>query len=647
MTLGQAVIDRLLPEYRVRHIFATKLRLAAFLSFWAIYFYFLRDVLGQTKILALIVSLSFFLTGFAYYNILRDKWLLFSFALELTCDLTAITIIVYLTGGPYSPYYTVYLFYAFIVGVLYNYLLAASVALCAVLYYGAFLLLCNFAVIPPLILDYGDKLPIPTYTPVAHFVFASLFLAGIVYTVMASDYFSERRERVLEKRNRELIALHAMSRTIRSAKILQDVIRQVLTGVLEGLNFETVLLLYFDWTNSIAKVYVPRTERLSKIEATLGLNLDGMEIPLELLSQGPFQEVMKHRIIFRKKLREFTEGFDSLLEPEAADRIQNMLGAHRIVLMPVVVETEVLGALMGFSREPFVEDREVSSFEAFANQSALALEVATFIDKLKHINEKLKRANQVKSEFLATMSHELRTPLTAIIGFSELLAEGILGEVTDEQKESLKEVLHNAADLLELINSLLDLTKIESGKMGLDVRKFDLKETVRRVTGTIQPLIQKKRQEFTVRIPPDLELVIGDERKVQQITLNLLANANKFASDGGRIELTVNSYVSWEHMQRTEWHARLDNEDGRFNNGCFEIIVEDNGIGIQKEHLEQIFEMFHQVDSSMTRSFGGTGVGLALAKKFVEMHKGHVWAQSTFGKGAKFIVVIPNKAFET
>ncbi|MFH0800567.1 MAG: HAMP domain-containing sensor histidine kinase [Pseudomonadota bacterium] len=250
-----------------------------------------------------------------------------------------------------------------------------------------------------------------------------------------------------------------------------------------------------------------------------------------------------------------------------------------------------------------------------------------------------------KSEFLATISHELRTPLTAIIGFSELLMEGVMGELTEEQKECLGEVLHNSADLQRLINSLLDITKIEAGRMRLDVHEFDLTETVRRVCRSIAPFAEKKRQELQIKLPDGKLSVCGDERKIQRSISSLLANANKFTEEGGHIRVGVRSFGSWgEIRERAGWWRRPAKGADVFRSGCVEISVEDDGIGIQENQLDRVFEAFHQVDGGVTRSFGGTGVGLALARKFVEMHGGFIWAESELGKGAKFTAVLPLKS---
>lgn len=641
--IQSAFIERFLPEYRIRHLFTTKLRFVAFAGFWVIYLYFLRDVLGQTKAISAVVCASFIVTSLAYFNVMRGRILIFSFALEILSDLTSITAVIYLTGGPYSAYYTIYLFYVFVAGILYNHYLAAVVAIISAAYFSVFLILCNLGVIPPLILDWGDKIPVPTYTPFAHFVFAVIFLAGIVYTVKVANYFSQQRERILEKRNRELLALHKMSSTIRSATALREVIEQILGGILEGLNFKAAVLLIFDRTAGRATLYAPgRMTKLAEIENSIGRKIDGMTIPFDSLPHYITREIEDHRIIFRKDLRELAAGLQNFISEENCDEIQRILGVKRIVVVPIVAGETALGALIGLSSESFVEEDRVNTFESFANQSALSLESAAMIDRLRRLNLRLEEANRVKSEFLATMSHELRTPLTAIIGFSELLMEGVLGDMSEEQKESLNEVLHNAADLLELINSLLDLTKIESGKMGLELRQFDISEVARRVSGTISLLVQKKAQNLCVYVQEKIPPVRGDERKIQQTLLNLVANANKFTPESGRIDVSIRYFSSLgEIEEKAAWSKRVGNLSHLFKKGAIEIEVEDNGVGIRPQDLDRVFEMFHQVDGSATRNFGGTGVGLALARKFIEMHGGLIWAESEPGKGAKFTAVIP------
>lgn len=635
------IIDTFLPDYRRRHIFTTKLRILAFVGFWSFFLFFFKDVLPQVKVVSGIVFACFISTGFAYYNIMRSRWLVFSFLIELFSDLISITSVLYLTGGPYSTYFTMYLFYVFAAGAIYNHYLSGAAAIAAAIVYGSFILMCQSGAIPPLILDYGDSIPIQGYTPHAHFVIAAIFLAVVVYTVKVAIYFSQERERELEKRNRELLALHRVSSAVRSVAVLKEVIDSLLCGVMDGLNFETVVLIRFDKDRGLATLFTPRKhKKLREIESLLGRSLEGLAIPLSKLHGSAFADIMKQKIIFRKNLSEIV-GPDGMLSIEQCDQIQRMVGAKRLVAMPLVLGDFVMGVMIGFAREAFLEDTQVAALESFANQTAMSLQAAVMIDRLRTINQELKRANEVKSEFLATMSHELRTPLTAIIGFSELLIEGVMGDLTKEQSESLEEVLHNAADLLDLINGLLDLTKMESGKIILDKTLFDISSAVKRACGTIAPLVHKKGQKLDVKFCDGVCKLLGDEKKIQQVMLNLLANANKFTDRKGSIEVSIRQFLSPKDPICEAFVNKFEGISQNFTKGGIVVTVSDNGIGVPVEQQERIFEMFHQADGSITRSFGGTGLGLALARKFIELHGGHIWVESELGMGAKFTFLLP------
>lgn len=634
-----------MPDFRRRHVFSAKLRLLTFLSFWIIYLYFMRGLLPQTKGVSLTVLASFVGVSFAYYNIMRERWLIPSFFIELISDLAAITAVIYLSGGASSQYYTLYIFYVFLVGVLYNYRLAALSSVAVVACYGAFLWICERGIIPPFIMTYDQAGSIPVFSPFYNFAFASIALVGIIYSVYVAGFFTRQREALLERRNRELTALHRMSSSVRSVAELHEIIDRLLAGILDGIAFESAVLVHFDRQSSIARIYTPgRHPKLPEIERKLGRSLDGIEFPLEVIEGRAMEDILNKKILFRRSLAELAEGFETVISREQCEAIQMAMGARRIVAVPIVVEREVLGALLGFSREPFVEAEQVATMEAFANQSAMSLEAAILIDRLRRANEELKELSHVKSQFLATMSHELRTPLTAIIGFSELLIEGVMGEMVDEQRECVQEVLHNSADLLDMINSILDLAKVESGKMRLEVRPFPLEEVVRRSCSTISPLTQRKGQRLTIEIAEGVGLLEGDEKKIGQVVLNLLANANKFTPDGGEIFARVRLFRSIADInERASWVSRLRNSLVRLSDGCYEIEIEDTGIGIREEELSTIFDMFHQSDSSATRSFGGTGLGLSLAKQFIEMHGGSIWAESRLGSGTRFTALIPIK----
>src|SRR5262249_17464600 len=209
---------------------------------------------------------------------------------------------------------------------------------------------------------------------------------------------------------------------------------------------------------------------------------------------------------------------------------------------PLVAERRVIGALIGISRTEFVDETRIGVLETISNQAALAIESAQLFEEIKNKNIELERANRTKSEFLAIMSHELRTPLTAIIGFSELLMEDVMGELNAEQKDSLREVINNGQHLLYLINSILDLSKVEAGKMELTLEDFSFEDLVQDVKNSIAPLLKKKQQRFELKIGAALPIFRADARKIRQILLNLLSNAIKFTPEGGDILLAVNHF---------------------------------------------------------------------------------------------------------
>lgn len=614
------IVKWTLPEYRERHVFLVRLRLAIFLGFWAIYLSFFWDVLEQVWPTTVTVLICFFLTGLSYYHVMRDRWLVGSFIIELLSDLAAITVVLYLTGGPHSPYYTMYVFYVLFVGVFYSYSLAAICSVVVAFCYALFLLLCLSGKIPPLILDYGDNAPLPGYTPLANYIFTAAFLGFTIYAVKIASYFSQRREKELELRNKEFEALYRMSSTIRSTLALADVRDRVLASVQHGLGLAHVSMLTFEEKNGTPQLCLVMRrddplrlqlrEYFSVTEPHASFFRDNSKPLLKSLLQG--------KIAFRKTMAELVEGLGIPLNKTQSDYLQDAFKVRRIVLVPLVAGERVLGTLVGLSHVDFVEERLTTRLEAFSNQAALIFEAAELIEELRITNVYLEQANKVKSEFLATMSHELRTPLTAIIGFSELLCEGVMGEMTAEQLETIREVLHNGQDLLELINGLLDLAKIEAGKMALDRHFFDMAELSKRVLRLVNSLVQRKKLHVELSVAASLPSVEADERKVQQVLLNLLSNAIKFTPEGGQIGI----------------HIQADAK-------CLRVAVSDTGIGIPHDQLEAVFEPFHQVDSSMTRSYGGTGLGLALARQFIELHGGKIWAEQHLPMGTIFLFELP------
>ncbi|HEV7488452.1 MAG TPA: ATP-binding protein [Thermoanaerobaculia bacterium] len=231
----------------------------------------------------------------------------------------------------------------------------------------------------------------------------------------------------------------------------------------------------------------------------------------------------------------------------------------------------------------------------------------------------LKQANQAKDRFLASMSHELRTPLNGIIGFAEFLSDGKPGPINDKQKEYLGDVLNSGRHLLHLINDMLDLVKIQAGRVDLTLERFSIRDAISEVCTGVHPLAVSKAIEFTVNIDAGIELVTLDEQRFKQILYNLLSNALKFTDDRGHVGIEVTPL------------------DG----GRFRLVVSDDGIGIRPEDIGRLFTEFEQLETGTARRFGGTGLGLALTRELVELHGGEMDVESEIGQGSRFGVVLP------
>jgi PAS domain S-box-containing protein len=253
------------------------------------------------------------------------------------------------------------------------------------------------------------------------------------------------------------------------------------------------------------------------------------------------------------------------------------------------------------------EELQVQSEELMAQQQ-----------ELMESTQEAARANQLKSEFLANMSHELRTPLNAIIGFSQLLRDETPGKLNQEQKQCLDDVLESSQHLLNLINEVLDLSKIESGRAELKLENVDLKELITPLTRVMRPILGQKKQELEVEIEAGLPQIRVDKTKMGQVLRNLLANSSKFTPEGGKLWITAARADDWLHLS-----------------------VIDNGAGIKKEDLERIFEPFCQLDYTPGNGKGGTGLGLAVVKEIVERHGGQIRVESEYGRGSRFTISLP------
>jgi len=241
--------------------------------------------------------------------------------------------------------------------------------------------------------------------------------------------------------------------------------------------------------------------------------------------------------------------------------------------------------------------------------------------ELEEQNLRIQEANRLKSEFLANMSHELRTPLNAVIGFSEVLIDGKAGPTNPVQQEYLNDILTSGQHLLQLINDVLDLAKIEAGKMDLKPETFSMKMIIDEVCAVMRPIATKRNITILVEDTAQVDIVTLDQLKFKQVLYNLLSNAVKFSYDHGEVKVI----------------AGLDSQQR------LQLQVQDSGIGIKNEDLPRIFQEFEQLETGAARRFPGTGLGLALTKRIVELHQGSISVQSEFGKGSTFIITIPRQ----
>jgi signal transduction histidine kinase len=250
-------------------------------------------------------------------------------------------------------------------------------------------------------------------------------------------------------------------------------------------------------------------------------------------------------------------------------------------------------------------------------------------ERLEKNNAELIRATRMKDEFLATMSHELRTPMNAILGMTEILQEEIFGEINEKQMKALATVEHSGNHLLELINDILDVSKIESGQIELDYQNTAIIPLCQQSLDFIKPQAAKKSIQTKITLPVDLPSLNLDERRIRQVLVNLLGNAVKFTPEGGCITLEVIYPITIKQRSYVK------------------INVKDTGIGIAPENLQKVFEPFIQVDSALNRKHEGTGLGLALVKRIVELHQGEVTLTSELGVGSCFAMALPLQLFQS
>jgi GAF domain-containing protein len=402
----------------------------------------------------------------------------------------------------------------------------------------------------------------------------------------------------------ELRALGEVGQAISSTLDLQTVLNTIVARATELAGVDAGVIYEYDEQR---EVFVPRAT--AHLEAQI----------VETMLSSP---VRKGEGV-TGRLAEVPEPIQvpDILEAPAESRVRGTLvraGYRALLAVPLVREDHLLGGLTVLRKATGAFTPEVVELlQTFATQSALAIQNARLFLEIEDKSRQLEAASRHKSEFLANMSHELRTPLNAIIGFSEVLTERMFGDLNEKQEEYLKDIYASGTHLLSLINDILDLSKIEAGRMELELTEFHLPTALDNALTLVRERAGRRSITLQMNVDGRLGEVRADERKIRQVVLNLLSNAIKFTPEGGRIEV------------------RAVPEDG-----FVEVSVRDTGVGIAPEDQEAVFEEFRQVGTSAAKQ-EGTGLGLTLCRKFVELHGGRIWVTSQVGVGSTFTFTIP------
>jgi signal transduction histidine kinase len=318
-----------------------------------------------------------------------------------------------------------------------------------------------------------------------------------------------------------------------------------------------------------------------------------------------------------ERIGDFDRAPEALFGPETVANMRAR-GGRSVIAVPIFRRDEVIGGISLAHRDvDAFSDTHEELLKTFAAQAVIAIENARLFREIEQKTRELEAASRHKSEFLANMSHELRTPLNAILGFSEILGQGMFGAVNDKQAEYLRDILDSGHHLLSLINDILDLSKIEAGRMELELSEFDLPQAILNSLTLVRERAMRRGIDLHHAIDDGLAAIRADERKVKQVLLNLLSNALKFTTEEGRVQVRARAVGAW-----------------------VEVSVADNGIGIAPEDQETVFEEFRQVGAAEKKA-EGTGLGLALSRKFVELHGGRIWVESEPGRGSTFTFALP------
>ncbi len=431
---------------------------------------------------------------------------------------------------------------------------------------------------------------------------------GFLMTLLVSPLgqgLEERLERLMFSKRRGCYeTLLDLSKRMGTILDFGRLMETLVHGLVRGVPVTHCALMIYDASRSAFVVY--REE--NNVGEGVGVTTIAVDSPIVQWLNQTGRLLVKEEVKLNPEIAGYFETAEGELEEIRAS-----------LIVPLKIENKLTGILLvgeKLSGEIF-DGQELEVLAVLANQVAISLENARLYEELSSSNAQLMQASRLKSQFLASMSHELRTPLNSIIGFSKVLLNRLDGDLTERQEVYIRSVHNSGTHLLQLINGILDFSRIEAGKLEMVAEELDLHELIDECIESSTPLARGKPLKVEKNVPLELPKLTADRTKVKQILLNLLSNAIKFTSQG---RVVVGVVVEPDVVR---------------------VSVADTGTGIRTEDLTRLFEPFQQLDNPVARGAGGTGLGLAISKKFVELHGGRIWAESRENQGSTFHFTLP------
>ncbi len=364
------------------------------------------------------------------------------------------------------------------------------------------------------------------------------------------------------------------------------------------------------------------------------------KIPDRFLEALKLRAVLNYKALFEKKQMPFSLDIDNL---KIEKHIKHAIKEYDFSILrsdslfaPIILSENFFGFIEIF-REAEFSTEDTTCFQTLAQQVSLPLKSASLYEEIKKNNQKLEKLERLKSEFISIVSHELRTPLTAIRNSLDILLSGKTGALTEAMDKFIKMAKRNSTRLSGIINDLLDLSKIEAGKMDFKFEIIKIEPIIEDIKASLDEIAKEKNITLSTQIKDNFTDIYADYRRLEQVLTNLVSNAIKFTSEGGKIDIRTQVIDAKDINPVEIFNEELEKLKGKY----LQVCVKDNGIGISPKHLAHVFDKFAQIENSLSRNVGGSGLGLPIAKQLLDAHNGVIWCNSKPEKGSSFYFIIP------